>query len=247
MTTMKERERTDWYAIPPPAEPWQYVIDDYGVAYRRGLVPQKLRRGWWPFADADTDAEHRRRHPRNGGNIPAECGARPVRLAPDSTLYAWRNEYVQAGPDPAVPHLARADLELWVRPQVTNRCGIDLDLRAEPCAVAGLPEDAPEDVRAQASMKGVKLIEFFRAHCAARDTARPRPVTARELEDARRARQADRIGSYCAAHGLNFQPCPYDSAYVIIDGERMSMHTAAVRYLPDLLSTPPGREEDRCR
>jgi hypothetical protein len=66
--------------VPPPAEPWRYVIDSYGdVLYRRGLVPPKLRRGWWPFADADPDAEHRLRHPLRGDNIAAECGAKPVR------------------------------------------------------------------------------------------------------------------------------------------------------------------------
>jgi hypothetical protein len=111
----------DMYALPPPEGDWSYVLDQNGIAYRRGLIALRLRRGHWPFAYEDPAREHRARRSLDRhapkGRLPLECGAASVRLSPHTACYAWRNELVSIHPDPAVPHLAKALLSLWIRPQ----------------------------------------------------------------------------------------------------------------------------------
>ncbi len=227
MATMAEAERADGYAQEPPAEPWEYVIDDTRTIYRRGLVAQKLRRGWWPFADEDPEREQASRHPLGRPNVAQECGAKIVRLAPDCKFWSWRNEYVLAGPDREVPHLAHASLDIWVRRAVTVHIQVHLDLRAGTFTVEGLPEDAPAEVIERAGVRGRKLAAFFAAECAARDSDKPRPVTAADLEHERRAKQIEQIRAGCERAGLKFKPCEYADDHVWVGGERMPLYFAA--------------------
>jgi hypothetical protein len=240
MVKMIEVQETDGYALQTPAEPWAYVVDDTGIAYRRGLVAQKLRPGWWPFAHDDPEREQRERHPLRTGNVPQECGVAAVRLSPDCQLYAWRNEYVTVGPDPRVPHLASATLTLWVAPQTTLRVGVSLNLQDLTCELGRMPEDAPAEIRDEAHMKARKLIEFFRAECAARDTTKPRPATAADLEEERRAKRTARLAGYCAANGLSFEAPEFSWIQsVTIGGEQMTVVEASIRFdMPDLFREP---------
>jgi hypothetical protein len=173
----------DMYAAPPPSSDWDYALDDHGVVYRRGLVAQKLRRGWWPFAYQDPDREHRWRR-EIGPPIPVECGAASVRLAPDCHRSAWRNEYVTVRPDRTVPHHAAATLTLWVRPRglagLVARCAVHFDLQAGTYRIARLHQALPSEVHAQATLKAEKLTAYLTAEVTNRDGDRTRPATVAE-------------------------------------------------------------------
>jgi hypothetical protein len=213
----------DGYAKEPPAEPWGYVVDEARpVAYHHPLIPPRLREGYWPFAD------------------PAgEYTAVSVRLAPDCRDYAWRNEYVLVWPDKETPYLAEADLDLWVRPQgmggIVLNCSVRLNLRAGTYEVTRLPEDTPAEVREQSEGKARKLLAYLAAECAARDACeRKAPVTASELEAARRARRHEAVRAYCAGHGLTYAPVEFQPEYAVVGGERLMMFQIAAKYIPDL-------------
>lgn len=233
MSIMAEAVEVDGYALRPPAADWSYVIDGSGIAYRRGLVPQRLRAGWWPFAYADSDREHDYRR-RDVPPVPPECGVAILRLSPDCRNYAWRNEYVLVGPDRKVPHLAHASAYLWAGERRTLRCGIALDLKAQTYTVEELPEDAPDEIRAQAEEKGRKLVAFLAAACLERDGDKPAPTTAVDLETERARQRTERIRTYCQEHGLSFKPFDWSDEHFMIDGERMSIVQVAIRYMPDL-------------
>jgi hypothetical protein len=241
MSTMAEAVRFDMYAQEPPPEPWSYVIDEAGsqIAYRRGLVAQRLRPGWWPFAYADPEQEHRARRRLDKytrtGRLPAECGAAGIRLAPDCRFYAWRNEYVLVTPDVEVPHIAHASVSLWTGGRNTLRCEIRFDMKAQSYEITGLPVDVPPEIQSQADSKGRKLVAFLAAACEARDGTAARPVTAAGLEGQREDRRAERIRAYCAGHGLSYERIKMigGDRYVIA-GERLSGPDVAARYLPGL-------------
>ena len=233
MTTMAEAVELDVYAQEPPAGEWSYVIDGTGVAYRRGLVAQRLRPGWWPFAFADSSREQGERHQR-GGTVAQECGVAWLRLSPDCKNYAWRNEYVRIGPDRQVPHIAHASASLWVAPRQTMRCHYDLDLQAGTFTITDLPDDAPDEIRAQAESKGAKLVAFLADACRERDGERPAPITAADLEDERERQRIAKIAAYCQAHALTFKDSGY--GYFVIGGERMSIAQVGIRYLPGLFA-----------
>jgi hypothetical protein len=237
MTTMEQVARLDGYANEPPAGEWSYVIDETGIAYRRGLIAQRLRPGWWPFAFADSGREQSERH-RHYPAIRQECGVAWLRLAPDSKFWAWRNEYVLVGPDREVPHLAHASVTLWAGDRVTLPCEIHLDLSAGTYELGPLPEDAPADVIAHAHLKGAKLVKFLADACIARDGTEAAPVTAADLEDVRVAKRTEKIRAYCAASGLSFKASEHSEEYFTISGERMSIVQIAVKYLPGLFSDP---------
>lgn len=234
MLTMDQATKVDGYALQPPDGEWGYVIDGSNVIYRRGLVAQKLRRGWWPFADRDTDQEQRERHSGRYGVIPQECGWASVRLSPDVRLYSWRNEYVLAGPDLTVPHMAHASAHLWVEPRRTISVEYHLNLADHTWTIDRLPDDAPQHVRDQANAKGDRLVAFFKAACEARDGTDREPVTAAQLEAERRARYHEKIRAYCAEHGMRYAPVEGWDEYAVIDGERLALFQIAARWLPDL-------------
>lgn len=77
----------------PMGEEWNYICDEYGsrAAGWRGMVPVNLRPFTWPYRLC-TD-----RHGQNAYGC--------VRLAPDWCLYAWGNQYVLAGWNPAAEHM----------------------------------------------------------------------------------------------------------------------------------------------
>ena len=233
MSTMAEAVEVDGYALKPPEGDWSYVIDYEGIAYRRGLVAQRLRPGWWPFAYADAEKEHRYRREYDTP-VAMECGVAILRLSPDCRFYSWRNEYVLVGPDRKVPHLAHASVYLWAGERRTLRCGIALDLKAQTYTVEELPGDAPEEIRAQAEEKGRKLVAFLVAACLERDGGKPAPTTAANLEEERSRQRTERIRAYCQEHRLTFKPNEHTDEYFTIGGERMSIVQVAIKYLPDL-------------
>lgn len=156
----------DMYAVEPPPEPWSYVLDDCGITYRRGLVAQRLRRGWWPFAYAEEGREQSARRPPRGDRVPPECGVAHLRLTPDTEYRAWRNEIVLAGPDTMVAHLASARLRLRVRQQgmggIVITCRMRLDLQAQTAAVDRTGDDWPAELTAQAETKGGQAAGLLR-------------------------------------------------------------------------------------
>lgn len=236
---MAEVAKVDGYAVEPPAGEWSYVIDGSPVIYRRGLVAQRLRRGWWPFAYVGSEREQRERHGdrREPGRVAQECGVAIMRLSPDTRNYAWRNEYVIIGPDRKVPHLAHASVTLWAGGRLTLPCHIHLDLQAGTYAVEGLPDDAPAGVRAHADLKGARLVAFLATACAERDASTDRqPATTAGLEEERERARHEKIRAYCAEHGMTYAPVEGWAEYAVINGERLPLYQVAARYLPDLFA-----------
>jgi hypothetical protein len=233
--------RFDRYAKEPPAEPWACILDDDGIKYRRGLVAQRLRPGWWPFAYADPDREHAARRPLRGENVAQECGVASVRLSPDTTYYAWRNEYVLAGPDSKVPHRARARLELWVRPQgmggVVVTCEANFDLKTQTCVLSRVGDDWPDRLKAQAEAKASKLTAFFSAAMAGRDAidGPEFPLTSRDRWDAAKRVRAEMIRAYCEANDLTFKADSIPDRFTV-GGKWMTDAEIAARYLPGLFT-----------
>ncbi len=231
----------DGWALEPPVGDWRYMVDDYDIKYRRGLVAQRLRPGWWPFAYADPDREQQARHPVRGGNVPQECGVRYVRLTPDTRYYSWRNETVLAGPDHQVPHLAEAHLTLWVRPQgsggIVVTCNAGLDLKARTFTLTGIGGDWPAELKEQAESKAAKLLAFLVAAMDARDNGPERPFTGHDRYNRQIQIWTERIRVYCAEHGLKFvdEACGSGEAFRI-DGEYMGVGQIAAKYMPDLLT-----------
>jgi hypothetical protein len=237
--------RFDMYAVPPPGGEWSYVLDEPGIAYRRGLIAQRLRPGHWPFAYADPGLEHKARRSldrhADGGRLPLECGAASVRLAPDTRLYSWRNEEVSVHPDAGSPHLAWANMHLRVRPQGLG--GVHLDLQAGTYQITQLPDGTPDHLRGQADDKARKLVAFFAEHLRLRDTDLPRPVTAADLEKQREDARAERVRAYCAARGLyHARHRTFCNDHFTIGNQRMSVPQVAATLIPDLLAPPPSAE-----
>jgi len=244
-----KRAEFDMYAKEPPAGEWGYMVDDYGIKYRRGLVAQRLRPGWWPFAYEDAERERQARRPRHGDNVPQECGAAIVRLTPDTAFYSWRNEMVIADPDLKVPHLAQARLTLWVRPQgmggIVIDCDVTFDLKARTYSFAdngerwfaGIGADWPAELKEQAESKAAKLLAFFLAAMDARDNGPERPVTGHDRYNRQMQVWTERIRAYCAEHGLKFEDgIGGGSEAFRIDGEYMAVGRIAAKYLPDLIT-----------
>lgn len=245
--------RFDMYALPPPAGEWSYVLDDTGIAYRRGLIAQRLRPGHWPFAHAEPAREHEARRSLDrhapGGRLPLECGAASVRLAPDTRYYSWRNEQVSVHPDASAPHLAEADLALWLRPQglggMILPCQVHLDLGAGAYELGQLPDNTPAEILEQADSKARKLVVFFAEHLKLRDTDLERPTTAADLEKQREDARAERIRAYCAAHGLPYERHRmFCNDHFTIGRERMSVPQVAAKLIPDLFAAPQTAEAE---
>lgn len=177
-TTRAPRIEFDMYGVQPPPGDWAYELDDFGVIYRRGLVAQRLRPGWWPFADASPEREQGARRGHRYPPIAPECGARSVRLSPGTEYRSWRNETVIVHPDMRVPHLAAAHLTLWVRAHGMGAdvtyCNVAFDLKA---GTFELGECIPE-VKDQAESKAAKIAAFLAAAVAERDTSAREPATA---------------------------------------------------------------------
>jgi hypothetical protein len=184
----------DMYAVPPPPGPWNYALDEPGIVYRRGLVAQRLRPGWWPFAYGDARREHEARR-RRLPPVPPECGAASVRLCPDYTAFSWHNEYVTVVPDAHVPHQASARLTLWVIPRgmgaMVTQCTARFDLRAGSCQVTGLHPGLPAAVRAEAEEKADKISAYLAAEVRNRDGDARQPKTAADVLLDRRSRPGE--------------------------------------------------------
>lgn len=184
--------RWDMYAVAPPEGDWAYILDDYGIKYRRGLVAQRLRPGWWPFAYDDPKREHQARRDRRSGPVKQECGAAHICLSPDTAFYAWRNETVSVFPDFEAPHLAAARLTLYVRRGSVEYgtaggggmvivCHALFNLAKQEVTVTGMGDDWPHSLREQAEHKAAaKVLDYLIAAIKERDTDRERPETAHE-------------------------------------------------------------------
>jgi hypothetical protein len=236
MTTMAEATEFDMYATRPPDGVWNYVVDGYGVVYHRPLIPARLRVSVWPFSRAG-----------------AEYKADGVRLSPDCEYRSWRNEYVLVQPDQDIPHphMATAKLSLWTGSQ--GRGGnvvpvtVNLNLQAGAFDIERMPDDAPPELRAQADIKGSRLISYLAAECERRNNSDSTgPVTSGDLERRRADGRAEMIRAYCAEHDLTYERIrqPFGEIFVI-DGERLDSVAVAVRYLPQLFST--GSRPSRLR
>jgi hypothetical protein len=141
-------EGFDGYAEPTPDGDWAYDLDDHAITYRW----RALGDPYWPFADLDGTP------------------GRSVRLAPNTEYKSWRNEYVSVYPDHERPHLATANLTLWIRPQgmggmVCKTASVALDLAAGTATVTGW---VPTALREQAETKAARILAFMKAAIAER-------------------------------------------------------------------------------
>jgi hypothetical protein len=191
------------YPGPVPAEPWAYELDSGPnlIKYRRGLVCQRLRPGWWPFAYADPAMEQQARH-RTSKPVAQECGVAGIQLSPDTEYRAWGDESVTVSPDTQVPHLAGIRyLYIPVRVQGSCRvvvyCSVALNLLDGTWQLHGADDDWGP-LTAEADSRSRKIMEFLRAAIAQRDAGNgpAAPLTAYERYMAAKQRQALRLRAY---------------------------------------------------
>ncbi|WP_431921349.1 hypothetical protein [Nonomuraea jabiensis] len=141
------------FTPPPPSGDWEYVLDDYGVIYRRG---------WWPFANA--------------------VSGRPcsVRISPDTEYRAWGGQYVLVWPDRDNTALFTSRILVHVRTQGFGVLAVPvnpvIDLRTRQIVI---PSSCPESLREKAAEGAGRLLRFVQNHRHAR-TTRNRPETAHE-------------------------------------------------------------------
>lgn len=174
--------RNDRRDFDPMGEDWHYILDDGGTGQGwRELVAVNARRATWPFA------LHEDRQGRSYGY---------ARLSPDWAFYSWGNEYLMASWDAAQPHQVRVMLTIgrdYPDAEFGHRTAawsgqMVLDLLAMSYAWDLYPRDAdkpiPDDVAAEATHKGAKLLAFFTDACGHwRAGDQPKPVQAYELVD----------------------------------------------------------------
>lgn len=198
-TATAEREADpkgeEFYSFPAkvPEGDWAYIIDDFGIAYRRG---------WWPFRSADTEEERRavaswERKGHGEWKLGDGCGWASVRIAPNVDGCDAGQNYVGVWPDIHEAWKASADLHLYVRPQgrggaVVFNCTLIIDLRdmtgtittwpidGSPIAADGFSEDFPEALKAQAGEKKEKILALLAEHIARRDAGKRKIETAYE-------------------------------------------------------------------
>src|SRR5712691_8380723 len=170
------------YPAKPPEGEWSYIVDDFGIAYRRGF---------WPFRRGTASEERRevaefaRKEARLGREwkLGEACGWTSGRLAPDTEYCAAVQNYVLVFPDTRVAWKAEAGLHLYVRKQglgaITVKCEAEIDLRDFSVTLSRIRDDWPGELKAQAEEKAAKVAAMLREHVARCDAGRRRVETAR--------------------------------------------------------------------
>jgi hypothetical protein len=153
----------DLSGVATPEGEWAYAVDDH-VTYGPGP---------WPFYRITTD--------------PSKSRPAAVRVSPDAAFYSWRNEYVRLGPSFWDEGFAEATLCLYLGRRGGRHFLVDgkirLDLRARTASVHA---SVPAPVRDQAQTKADRLLRMVVRHRQARQAGAKRPVTAGDLEAARK-------------------------------------------------------------
>jgi hypothetical protein len=136
---------------PTPSGSWAYLVDDFGIGYGPG---------WWPYyRDGKPDS---------------------VRLAPDTAFYAWRDQYVLAGPADSLTNshvIVTLALPWDDGDGRTMRCKVYLDLRDRSVTV---PDSIPVSARTEAQEKGQRVLDLVLAARAERRRGASAPVTAHQ-------------------------------------------------------------------
>jgi hypothetical protein len=151
--------RHDPYAVPPPSEPYDYVVDDDPI---RGAPP--------------------------GGPFLLEVAHSALRLAPDCLYRRWRNEYLGIREEIAAFHGHEPVTVLRIRGSIylhTRGLGVDLlDFDAaviDPAREALISVAAAGNDRAAVERKVLKTIDWYQTEFRLRDAGDKAMLTAREL------------------------------------------------------------------
>jgi hypothetical protein len=151
--------RHDPYAVPPPTEPYDYIVDDEPI---------------------------RRMPPGNHRLLQADHSA--LRLAPDCLYRSWRNEYVTIREEVAAFQGHEPVTVLRVRGSVYLRrrgLGVDvLDFEAaivEPAAEGLISVAAGGNERGAIRRKLYKVLDWYRSEVKLRDGGEKPLLTATEL------------------------------------------------------------------
>lgn len=151
--------RFDPYAVPPPAEPFDYVVDDEPIRRTPPGSPRLLQE--------DHSA---------------------LRLSPDSVYRAWRNEYVTVreeiaafrGIEPVTVLRVQGSVYLWPR-------GLGVDVLDFEAAIVDPARDGLISVatggtdRRAVKRKVIKVLDWYRSELKLRDSGEKPLLTATEL------------------------------------------------------------------
>ena len=151
--------RFDPYAVPPPAEPFDYVVDDEPI---------------------------RRTPPGNPRLLQEDHSA--LRLSPDSAYRAWRNEYVMVREEIVAFHrlvsvtVLRVQGSVYLHPRGS---GVDvLDFEAallDPAREALISVATGGADRGAVKRKVLKVLDWYRSELKLRDSGEKPLLTATEL------------------------------------------------------------------
>jgi hypothetical protein len=151
--------RHDPYAVPPPAEPFDYVVADEPI---------------------------RRMPPGNPRLLQAERSA--LRLAPDSQYRSWRNEYVTVQEETTAIQGGKAVTVLRVHGSVylhPHGLGVDvLDFEAaivDPANEGLISVAGGGNVRGAIERKLFKVLDWYRSEVKLRESGEKPLLTATEL------------------------------------------------------------------
>ncbi|MBN2559483.1 MAG: hypothetical protein JXQ75_00945 [Phycisphaerae bacterium] len=151
--------RHDPYAVPPPAEPYDYIVDDEPI---------------------------RRMPPGNPRLLQADRSA--LRLAPDCIYRSWRNEYVTVreetaafdGQEPVT--VLRVQGSVYLHP---HGLGVDvLDFEAaivEPAKEGLISVAAGGNDRGSVERKLLKVLDWYRSELKLRESGEKPLLTATQL------------------------------------------------------------------
>lgn len=148
----------DTLAVPEPAGPWSYVLDDCGIRYGSGA---------WPFYRSD-----------RASVLPSGRDAAVVRVSPDREYRMWRNQEVRLYPQP-VHNPVRIRLTLWVCAHEIGAWVLPTEARLWlPTRAWVWQIDVPESLRVAAADARDRILQFLDLALRERDAGAIAPQTA---------------------------------------------------------------------